>query len=163
MTDAKEERGELDQDEVTATVPGLFKSRLRGKDVKIGDTIFTVEGLPSLMSTMITGDATDKTGFVSDAKSLPGYLRYGIKKIKGLQDESGKDVKFEYDEEEHYGKKYKCVPWDILDGIGGLALVKVYRQISWLTHLTKEDHEKADFILASSEKTSVKVDGEEAQ
>lgn len=162
MTDAKEERGELDQDEVTATTPGLFKSRLRGKDVKIGDTVFTVEGLPSLLSTMITGEATDKTGLVSDAKSLPGYLRYGIKKIKGLKDENGKDIEFGYDEEEHYGKIYKCVPWEILDGIGGLALVKVYRQISWLTHLKEEEHKKLDFILASSEKTSVKVDGEEA-
>ena len=159
---AEEKSGELDQDEVTATVPGLFKSRLRGKDVKIGETIFTVEGLPSLLSTMITAEATDRTGFVSDVKSLPGYLRYGIKKITGLKDEDGKDVKFEYDEEEHYGKIYRCVPWDILDGIAGKPLVDVYKQITWLTHLTEKEHEKVDFILASSAKTSATSDGEEA-
>ena len=162
MTDAEEKSGELDQDEVTATVPGLFKSRLRGKDVKIGDTIFTVEGLPSLLSTMISGDATDDKGKLSDAKMLPEYLRYGIKKITGLQDEEGKDVALTYEVEEHYGKIYSCVPYEILDGINGGTLARLYGEIVRLTHLTEKEAEKLDFITASGNEVSTPSDGEEA-
>jgi len=134
--------------------PGLFQTRVTEKLHVINGYTFTIRGISDTIGSYCGDAAYDDQGKYNATKHVFMVLRFGLIDIRPpagekLLDDQGEPVKIARDTIKPLGKTYRCIRFEILEGLPKAIAQELFHEIIEISNLKSIEKDAQDFTTDS--------------